>query len=272
MQSDAFNSIMNTQEISEQYYTNMQNRFTPGAVEENIYFTDYYNAYQASGGPAPKYAVRELNFSQGKVTPVDSPTSLAIEGNGFFVVSDGRKDVYTRNGKFSFKDGALIHPNGLKVKGYALDESGQQKPELINIEMSLDPETKLYNGKYTSYKFDEYGTMYGLETNIDPITKNVVTNEVPIYRVAVATFANSSGLRPVGLTIYSNSENSGPAVVGTAGQGALGMIKPQHLELSNIDYIQQAYKAGQAKQASSANFSVIKAQDEINKMSINLIK
>lgn len=272
MYSDTFNSIMTTQEMADQYYYNMQNRFTPGAVEENVYFTDYYNAYQASGGPAPKYAVKELNFSQGKVTPVDSPTSLAIEGNGFFVVSDGRKDVYTRNGKFTFKDGALIHPNGLKVKGYALDESGQPKAELTNIEMSLDPETKLYNGKYTGYKFDEYGTLYGQETNIDPITKNVVTNEVPLYRVAVATFANSSGLRSTGLTIYTNTENSGPAVVGTAGQGALGMIKPQNLELSNVDYVQQAYKAGQARQASSANFAVIKAQDEINKMSINLIK
>lgn len=272
MYDTTFNSIMNTQEMTDQYYTNMENRYTTGAVEENIYFTDYYNAYQASGGPTPKYAVKELKFSQGRVTPVESPTSLAIEGNGFFVVSDGRKDVYTRNGKFAFKDGALIHPNGLKVKGYALDENGQQKAELTNIEMGLDPETKLYNGKYTSYKFDEYGTMYGLETNIDPITKNVVTNEVPIYRVAIATFANSSGLRPAGLTIYSNSENSGPAVIGTAGQGALGMIKPQSVELSNIDYPQQAYKAIQARQATSTSFAVIKAQEAINTMSINLIK
>lgn len=272
MYSDTFNSIMTTQEMADQYYYNMQNRFTPGAVEENVYFTDYYNAYQASGGPTPKYAVKELNFKQGKITPVDSPTSLAIEGNGFFVVSDGRKDVYTRNGKFTVKEGVLTHPNGLKVRGYAFDEQGNIKNELTNIEIGLDPETKLYAGKYSAYKFDESGTMYGQVTEVDPITKNAVTSEVPVYRIAIASFANPGGLKSAGLTIYTNTENSGPPVIGTPGQGALGMIKPQHLELSNVDYIQQAYKAGQARQASSANFAVIKAQDEINKMSINLIK
>lgn len=268
----SFNAVMNSQQFLEQgYLPNMENLYTPGAVETNVYFTDYYNAAQC-GGIAPRYAVKELNFSQGKLGKTKSPTDLAIEGNGFFVVTDGVKDVYTRNGKFAIKDGVLTHPNGLKVKGYVLDEAGQIKGEPTTIEMGLDPQTKLFGGKYTGYKFDEAGIMYGQITEVDPVTKNAVTSESPIYQVAMASFANPSGLKPVGLAVFAPTENSGPAVLGLAGEGSLGAIKPQHLEMTNIDYIQQTYKASRAKQSHSANFAVIKAQDEITKMSINLIK
>jgi flagellar hook protein FlgE len=41
------------------------------------------------------------NMSQGNLVNTGNPLDLAIEGEGYFVLSDGSKDVYTRGGAFS---------------------------------------------------------------------------------------------------------------------------------------------------------------------------
>jgi flagellar hook protein FlgE len=60
-------------------------------------------------------------FSQGNIENASEPTNVAIQGNGFFIVSDpnGGGNAYTRAGNFSFnEDGALQSPDGWKVQGY----------------------------------------------------------------------------------------------------------------------------------------------------------
>src|SRR2546430_15200851 len=48
------------------------------------------------------------NFSQGSIENTTSPTNVAIQGSGFFVVSGPDGNSYTRAGNFSLdKDGAL---------------------------------------------------------------------------------------------------------------------------------------------------------------------
>lgn len=50
-------------------------------------------------------------------------TDLAIEGDGFFIVRDGRSEYYTRAGNFNFDaEGNLVNPaNGMKVMGWVGD-------------------------------------------------------------------------------------------------------------------------------------------------------
>ncbi len=53
-------------------------------------------------------------------------TDLAIEGDGFFVVSDGSRNYYTRAGAFDFdRDGYLVNANGMHVMGWMADGSGK---------------------------------------------------------------------------------------------------------------------------------------------------
>lgn len=61
------------------------------------------------------------NFSQGNIDDSGSLTSMAIHGNGFFVVKDADgKQNYTRAGDFILdKDGFLVTSNGHRVQGYA---------------------------------------------------------------------------------------------------------------------------------------------------------
>lgn len=65
-------------------------------------------------------------FKQGSVQVTDKNTDLAIQGDGFFVVSpDGGKTYkYTRNGDFSFDaEGNFTDSNGYIIQGWIRDET-----------------------------------------------------------------------------------------------------------------------------------------------------
>ena len=56
---------------------------------------------------------------RGSAQRTDNPTDLSIEGNGFFIVSDGGSPKFTRAGNFSIDAlGNLVTPSGLKVMGW----------------------------------------------------------------------------------------------------------------------------------------------------------
>jgi len=58
------------------------------------------------------------NMSQGNIIKTGNPLDLAIEGEGYFIVSDGQQNVYTRAGAFAVDSGStLIDPaTGYKVQ------------------------------------------------------------------------------------------------------------------------------------------------------------
>lgn len=64
-------------------------------------------------------------FSQGTVESTDKNTDMAIEGDGFFIVSPdgGTTYNYTRNGDFAFDaSGNFVDSNGYTVQGWLRDE------------------------------------------------------------------------------------------------------------------------------------------------------
>lgn len=65
-------------------------------------------------------------FTDGSVQSTGKNTDLCISGNGFFVMSDGAKEYYTRNGAFEFdSQGNYVLPgSGLNVKGWIADANG----------------------------------------------------------------------------------------------------------------------------------------------------
>ncbi|MFA6936968.1 MAG: flagellar hook protein FlgE [Treponema sp.] len=86
------------------------------------------------GGVNPKevglgmsVAAIDTIFTQGNLQSTGVTTDIAIQGNGFFVLKNGDKTMFTRNGAFGVdKNGTLVNPaNGLKVQGWmAQDVNG----------------------------------------------------------------------------------------------------------------------------------------------------
>ena len=69
-------------------------------------------------------------FTQGSITTTENPMDLAINGAGFFQLTDGRSPVtYTRNGQFKVdRDGYIVN-NGLeRLMGYAANGNGVIQP------------------------------------------------------------------------------------------------------------------------------------------------
>jgi len=262
------NSIMYNQQTLNSQFSNMQNQFTPGYKAEQVNFNDMVTGY---GGGA-KVATTSIDFSQGEIVKTPNPTNLAIEGNGFFMVHDGIRSHYTRDGRFQFNNGVLCNAEGLKVMGYQLDDMGNISSELQPINLALDPKTKLYGGKYTGFHFDNSGKLYGEQAIVDPLTQKVVKKSVPLYQVGVASFANPSGLSKTGTTTFGSTDNSGQPVVGTPGQGALGIVHPSSLEMSTVDFAQQAAQIGMTKQNYEANFAAFKAMDKLQQSALSIIR
>src|SRR5919202_86157 len=84
------------------------------------------NAEQVGLGAAVA-GIDVLN-TQGALTSTGKVTDLGIQGDGYFVMTDGFRQYYTRDGGFDLSaDGTLISPStGLKVTGWGTttDASG----------------------------------------------------------------------------------------------------------------------------------------------------
>lgn len=63
--------------------------------------------------------------SQGAVQDTGRLTDMAIQGGGYFVVSNGQQTLYTRDGSFTVApDGTLETATGMTVQGWGLNSTG----------------------------------------------------------------------------------------------------------------------------------------------------
>jgi flagellar hook protein FlgE len=84
----------------------------------------------SSGGTNPKQiglgatvSVISRDFTQGSISNSSSPSDLAIQGDGFFILDGPNGRVYSRNGNFSRNSSAdLVNDQGMLVLGYAVDD------------------------------------------------------------------------------------------------------------------------------------------------------
>src|SRR5438874_1712760 len=80
------------------------------------------------------------DFTQGTIEISSSPSDLAIQGDGFFMVqnTDGER-LYTRNGQFKTNaDNELVSLSGERVLGYGIDSNYQiQRTTLVGLNIPL---------------------------------------------------------------------------------------------------------------------------------------
>ena len=129
----------------------------------------------------------DLLFTDGSVQPTGKNTDLALSGNGLFIVNDGTKDYYTRDGAFQFDaDGNYVLPSsGMYVKGWMASDgslSAAGEPGKITI-----PSNKAMDAVATK-KID--------------FTNNLNTDTTE-YDIDTVTVNYSDGTSDTGITNYS---------------------------------------------------------------------
>lgn len=138
---------------------NIANVNTPGFKKSQVTFQDMLTQLirgasrpsdNGRGGTNPMQVglgvtVGAINtvMTAGNLQDTGKNTDLAIEGDGFFVVSDNGKNLYyTRTGAFGFdSEGYLVDPNGMHVMGWNADDNGSisiQPSNIVPIKIDLN--------------------------------------------------------------------------------------------------------------------------------------
>ena len=110
---------------------NVANASTIGAKSSRAEFGDMYASAinGTSIGIGVNLQAVTQQFTQGNITTTDSPLDIAINGSGFFEVSNNGVTQYTRNGQFQAnKDGFITTNTGLKLIGYPAAKDGTIQP------------------------------------------------------------------------------------------------------------------------------------------------
>ncbi len=113
---------------------NISNVNTYGYRGSRMNFQDLFSqTLQAGGSTNPEQiglgvlvGSIDIDFGHGSLFSTGVDSDLAIQGNGFFILSDGTNKLYTRDGSFSRDvNGLLVDPaTGLPVQGYMADATG----------------------------------------------------------------------------------------------------------------------------------------------------
>lgn len=125
---------------------NLSNSQTTGFKASRSLFSDILASEVASAsgtsqvGRGVSLATVDNVFEQGSFKDTGVNTDLAIDGDGFFMVSnpDQEETYYTRDGSFRFdEEGYLVNSVGYRVNGYAIDENGNAGGQLTDIHIDL---------------------------------------------------------------------------------------------------------------------------------------
>lgn len=105
---------------------NVSNANTIGFKQSQAQFADVFaNSLTGSGasqiGIGTKIAKVQQEFTQGNISNSNNPLDIAINGGGFFRMSDKGANTYSRNGQFQLdKQGFIVNAEGKNLTGYTM--------------------------------------------------------------------------------------------------------------------------------------------------------
>jgi flagellar hook protein FlgE len=109
---------------------NIANSDTIGFKSGTAVFADMYANSVATAvnnqiGIGTQLAEVQQQFSQGTINTTGQALDVAINGNGFFQMSNGGSLTYSRNGVFQLNSsGQIVNAEGLQLMGYAANAAG----------------------------------------------------------------------------------------------------------------------------------------------------
>lgn len=183
---------------------NISNVNTVGFKKSTVNFAETY-AKTIQGASAPQDGLGGRNpvqvglgtkvssvntvFTQGNQQTTGRETDVRIDGDGFFVVSDGSNDYYTRSGNFELDgEGKIVTSGGLKVQGWQASKKGDGTTEIsagtpitdLNVKLGeILPAKATSLVSYTG-NLDQHGGLENLRITVDADGSGAGTEEIDI--------------------------------------------------------------------------------------------
>ena len=127
------------------------------------------------------------------------------------------------------------------------------------------------NTAFASADGNAFGTLKSVSIDSNGVITGTYTNGLNVARgqIAVAQFANASGLTKEGNSLYTKSNNSGEPQYGTvSGRGCT--ITPSALEMSNVDMASELTDMIVTQRGYQSNSKIITVSDELLETLINM--
>jgi flagellar basal-body rod protein FlgG len=229
---------------------NLANVNTAGFKKSHVEFEDLvYQETRAAGasssstgeapvglevglGTRPVGSARD--FTSGNLRSTGGTLDLAIEGDGFFMVTlPNGTTAYTRAGALHRdSQGALV-----TAEGYPLDPQIAIPANATTVSISKD-------GIVSAQVAGQTGSQQ-------------------LGTINLATFQNSGGLRPLGGKMFEVTTASGEPQTGPPGTDSRGTVQQGFLEDSNVSVVEEMVNMILGQRAYEANSRVVKAADEM---------
>ncbi|MFH1157932.1 MAG: flagellar hook-basal body complex protein [Pseudomonadota bacterium] len=133
-----------------------------------------------------------------------------------------------------------------------------------------------FSGEYNVISSTQNGAELGLRTGVSIDADGFVIAQFSngqssrIFKLAIATFANSNGLNELTGNVFRESDSSGSFNLREAGRGSAGKIASGALESSNVDLAEEFSKMIVTQRAYSANTKVISTADQMTQELLQL--
>jgi flagellar hook protein FlgE len=185
---------------------------------------------------------------QGSIVSGSSPTNLAIQGYGFFVVSDAGGNTYlTRDGSSSpDASGNLVNASGYYLMGTSSSGSGLT---MVNV------------GQPGSGGSSVADVTVGSNGVLSFEYSNGLT--IPAYSLPLANVASPDSMTAVNGTAFTPNASSGQAQIGLAGTNGLGTISTSSLESSTTNIASALESMIQAQNGYQFNSQAFQTGDKI---------
>ncbi len=178
-------------------------------------------------------SIRNLHI-QGALTHTGNQFDLALNGRGWFQVTDANGDtVYTRDGAFNTNGtGQIVTADGYTVS-----------PAMVVPMQAL------------SVTVNQSGMVSAIVAG--------QTTPQQLGQLTIANFANDAGLTPLGNNLYRQTEASGAPAVGIPGDPGFATVSQSYLESSNVDPVKEITDLIAAQRAYEMNSKVIQAASDM---------
>ncbi len=236
---------------------NLANISTTGFKKSRADFQDLiYQNLKTTGSPATnttqvptgiqiglgsRLAAVTKIFSPGDFSQTGNELDIAIEGDGFFQITQ--------------PDGAIGYS---RAGAFKRDSTGQIVTSDGN---PLSPSVTI-PANATKINIGSDGTV-----SVQLPGQSATTS---VGNIKLSAFSNPSGLSSQGRNIYIPTDSSGTATEGTPGQNGLGTITQGLLEMSNVNVAEEMVNMIVGQRAYEVNSKAVQASDEMLQTANNL--
>ena len=201
--------------------------------------TDVPTGIQVGHGSRP--VASHKIFTEGDFQQTKNELDMAIEGNGFFQITQPTGEIaFSRDGAFKMdRDGRIVTSDG-----FLLEPEITIPSDSISLSIGID------------------GTVSVMQAGSSTPTE--------IGTITLARFVNPAGLHSIGRNLYLPTNASGDAIVGTAGEDGIGSLAQGFLEMSNVSVVDEMVKMITAQRAYEINSKTIQAADDMLQQANNV--